>query len=191
MYEVELKLRADHDRVRGRLDDIGATHVGTVTQEDTYFDAPDRNFADTDEALRIRRERRGDNDPAVATLTYKGPLVEEASKTRQEAETHVEDGAALRSILEGLGYQQAATVRKERTRYSVEDCTVTLDAVEGLGEFVEIEIETERELGAGNAATAEGLDELRGEAVGVLEQLGFDPGEQIRTSYLGLLLAEE
>ena len=191
MYEVELKLRADHDRVRGRLDDIGATHVGTVTQEDTYFDAPDRDFADTDEALRIRRERRGDDDPAVAALTYKGPLVEEASKTRQEAETHVEDGAALRSILEGLDYQQAATVRKERTRYSVEDCTVTLDAVEGLGEFVEIEIETERELGAGNAAAAEGLDELRGEAVGVLEQLGFDPGEQIRTSYLGLLLAEE
>jgi len=191
MYEVELKLRADHERVQERLDDIGATAVGTVTQEDAYFDAPDRNFADTDEALRIRRERRGADDTEAVALTYKGPLVEEASKTRQEAETRVADGAALRAILEGLGYQRAATVRKERTRYRVDGCTVTLDAVEGLGEFVEVEVETDRDLGAGDAAAAESLDALRGEAAGVLERLGLDPDEQIRTSYLGLLLAGE
>jgi len=187
MYEVELKVRADHDAVRERLADLGATPAETVTQTDTYFDAPDRGFERTDEALRIRREQSADGE-AVTALTYKGPLVEAASKTRKEAETRVVDGDAMESILDGLGYEAAAEVRKERTRYTVEDCTVTLDAVDGLGEFVEVEIETDRNLGDDGD---EELDRLRGQAVAVLEGLGLDPDEQIRTSYLGLLLAGE
>jgi adenylate cyclase class 2 len=174
MYEVELKLRADHDRVRERLADHGADRIDAVTQEDTYYDAPDRDFAETDEALRVRRET--DEDTRVV-LTYKGPLVDSASKTREEAQTRVADGEAIEAILAGLGYEPAATVRKERENYALEDCTVTLDRVEGLGEFVEVERE---------AAKAD-IDDARRDAVAVLERLGLDPDDQIRTSYLELL----
>jgi adenylate cyclase class 2 len=187
MYEVELKVRADHERVRERLDELGATPLGTVVQEDTYFDAPDRDFEETDEALRVRREHPP-NESGKTVLTYKGPLVDPDSKTREEAETAVEDEDEIRAILDGLGYDAAATVHKERTRFTIKDCTVTLDTVDGLGEFVEVELETERDLG-----TAEGtdtLDRLRSEATAVMDDLGLDPDEQIRTSYLGLLLAE-
>ncbi|MFW6434937.1 MAG: class IV adenylate cyclase [Halovenus sp.] len=177
MYEVELKVRADHDTVRGRLDEIGAQRVDTVTQEDVYYDAPDRDFAETDEALRIRTETA---DETETRLTYKGPLVERESKTRQEAETAVADPAEIRAILDGLGYEPAATVRKEREQYTVDGCTVTLDAVDGLGEFVEAELEIE-----------DGIDDARGRLETVLERLGLDPADQIRTSYLGLLLSEE
>jgi len=187
MYEVELKVRADHDRVRERLDELGATPLGTVVQEDTYFDAPDREFAETDEALRVRREHPP-GESGKTTLTYKGPLVDPDSKTRKEAETAVEDEDEMRAILDGLGYNAAATVRKERTRFTLQDCTVTLDTVEGLGEFVEVELETERDLAAADGPAA--LDQLRSEATTVMDDLGLDPDEQIRTSYLGLLLAE-
>ena len=177
MYEVELKVRAAHDTVRERLDEIGARQVDAVTQEDVYYDPPDRDFAETDEALRIRTETA---DETETRITYKGPLVETESKTRQEAKTAVADPDEIRAILAGLGYEPAATVRKDRERYTVDGCTVTLDAVDGLGEFVEAELEVET-----------GIDDARERLESVFERLGLDPADQIRTSYLGLLLADE
>jgi adenylate cyclase class 2 len=180
MYEVELKVRAAHGDVRQRLQELGAEPSGTVVQEDTYYDAPHRDFTETDEALRVRRETPEDGEPR-ALLTYKGPLVDDGSKTREEAETGVADGAAAADVLAGLGFEPAATVRKERERYALDGYAVTLDAVDGLGEFVEVEAQADVGRFAGVKAAREG-------AVEVVERLGLDPGEGIRTSYLGLLL---
>jgi len=183
MYEVEVKVEADHGPITDRLSSIGAEYVGTVIQEDTYYNAPDRDFVETDEALRVRRETEttGAPDELESTtesfLTYKGPLLDDQSKTRQEAETRVDSDEAIREILTGLQYEPAATVRKERERYTVEDCLVTLDSVDGLGEFVEVETETDDD-----------IDSARAEAIAVLESLGLDPDNQTQTSYLGLLL---
>jgi adenylate cyclase class 2 len=176
MYEVELKVRAAHGPVRERLSALGAESTGAVTQIDTYYDAPHRDFAATDEALRLRRERR-DGD-AATRLTYKGPLVEAASKTRREVETTVDDADQLADILDALGFAPAAVVEKERERFAVDDYTVTLDTVADLGEFVEIERE---------AAESE-VESVREGAVSRLRDLGLDPDQQVRTSYLGLLL---
>jgi adenylate cyclase class 2 len=178
MYEVELKVRADHDAVRERLESTDAMLVGTVQQDDTYYDAPDRDFAETDEALRIRTERT--DDGTETRLTYKGPLIEQASKTREEAETAVADPDALANILSGLGYEPAADVSKERTRYRLDGYTVTLDSVDGLGEFVEVERDVEDD-----------IDTARDGARDIMERLGLDADEQIRTSYLGLLLESD
>lgn len=179
VYEVEMKVRTGHDEVRDRLYDLGAEPLGSVVQEDTYYDAPHRDFAETDEALRVRHEKPEDRPPR-AYITYKGPLVDDESKTREEAETPVGDEAAARDILASLGFRPAATVHKSRERHAVEAYTVTLDAVEGLGEFVEVETETEH-----------GLDAAREGAFEVLRGLGLDPADGIRTSYLGLLLAAD
>lgn len=177
MYEVECKIQAAHEVVRPRLDAAGATHTETVEQEDVYYDAPDRDFAATDEAFRLRRESRDDH--TETKLTYKGPLVDEESKTREEAETGVTDPDAMREILAGLRYEPAATVSKERERYQLDGVTVTLDTVEGLGEFVEAELDTDEDIESARARVYE-----------VLSDLGLDIEDQIRTSYLGLLLAE-
>jgi adenylate cyclase class 2 len=182
MYEVELKFRAEHEALRDRLAELDATDVGTVVQKDTYFDAPDRDFASTDEALRIRHET-GEGRGETVFLTYKGPLVDEQSKTRTEAETAVDDESAMRSILTGLGYDAAATVSKERDQYVIDECLVTLDAVKGLGEFVEIERHQEADIDS-----EADIDAAREAILEVVEALGFDPAEQVRTSYLGLLL---
>ena len=179
MYEVEVKVPASHDTVRDRLAAIEADPAGSVVQEDTYYDAPHRDFPETDEALRIRRETDADGE-TEAQLTYKGPLIDTDSKTREEAETAVNDGGELETILESLGFDPVARVRKERDRYDAGEFTVTLDTVEGLGEFVEVETQT----------TEQNVDAAREEAFSLLERLDLDPADQIRTSYLELLLSE-
>jgi adenylate cyclase class 2 len=179
MYEVEVKVRADHEAVRERLHELDAHSLGTVTQEDFYYDAPHRDFAETDEALRIRRE--ADDDDAEEVVTYKGPLVEQESKTRKEHETVVGDGETVDQLLSALGFESAATVHKERERFELDGYIVSLDAVTGLGEFVEVETE----------ADEAGVERARVGAYDVLAELGLDPDDQIRTSYLGLLLEDE
>lgn len=179
MYEVEVKVRADHDAVESALTERGATRLGSVTQTDTYFDAPHRDFAARDEALRLREEHA--EEEAQYVLTYKGPLVEVESKTREEFETEVGSEAAVTDILEALGFSPAATVQKTRRRFELDGFTVSLDDVEGLGEFVEIEAE----------AGAQDLEQTREAAIKVLEGLGLDAEDQIRTSYLGLLLEND
>ncbi|MFC6904440.1 class IV adenylate cyclase [Halalkalicoccus tibetensis] len=176
MYEVEMKVRADHSAVREALARRGADRIGTVTQRDTYYDAPTRDFAETDEALRVRREER--EGEGRAKLTYKGPLVGETGKTREEHETELGDGDTMDSILDSLGFVPVETVEKERERFSLGEHTVTLDGVVGLGEFVEVETEVpEGEVDAAREGVAR-----------TVESLGLDPSEEIRTSYLGLLL---
>lgn len=186
MYEVEVKVPASLEAVSARLSALGATSRGRVAQVDTYYDAPHRSFEETDEALRIRTERAldGDGDTAEETrITYKGPLLEAASKSREEFETAVDDGETMAEILASLGFEPAATVRKERDRYELErggnEYAITLDAVHEVGEFVEVETDLERE---------SGLEEAREGAYAVLERLDLDPDEQVRTSYLELLL---
>ena len=176
MYEVEVKVPADHDAVREQLSAEGAESLGSVVQEDTYYDAPHRDFAETDEAVRIRRED-GDDESRIQ-LTYKGPKVDAESKTREEIEAGVESGEAIDGVLQALGFEVAAVVRKERARYRLDGYLVVLDTVEGVGEFVEVETE------------AADVDAARGGAFEILERLGLDPDEQVRTSYLGLLLAD-
>jgi adenylate cyclase class 2 len=205
MYEVEVKVRADHDSVRSRLnefdeidvfdeldtpderDESDTTPSNIVQQTDTYYDAPHRNFAETDEALRIRKETSGEeetnreketNDEETTRLTYKGPLVDDASKTREEWETVIDSHETMDAVLKNLGFSPAATVEKEREQYALDEYTVTLDTVTHLGEFVEVE----RVSDDGEIETA------RDGAFSILRELGLDPEDQIRTSYLGLQL---
>ncbi|EMA62934.1 class IV adenylate cyclase [Halorubrum lipolyticum] len=196
MYEVEIKVPAEADAVRERLREAGAERVDARRQRDAYYDAPHRDFAETDEALRIRRESplpaeappdspndgRSDEASTAETtkVTYKGPLLDEGSKTRVEHETAVDDGEAMAGVLSGLGFEPAAVVEKRREFWSFAGFTVTLDAVDGVGEFVEIEREVDDE-GA--------IEATRDEAMEALDRLGLDGDSQVRTSYLGLLLA--
>jgi adenylate cyclase class 2 len=195
MYEVEIKVPAEVDAVRERLRAAGAERVDARRQRDAYYDAPHRDFAETDEALRVRRETplsdgiapeteaSADADSTAETtkLTYKGPGLDEGSKTRVEHETGVDDGDAMAGALSGLGFEPAAVVEKRREFWSFAGFTVALDAVDGVGEFVEIE----REVGDEGA-----IEATRDEALSALDRLGLDGDSQVRTSYLGLLLAD-
>lgn len=172
MIEVEVKVRADHSKVRTVLKKIGAVKVGVEIQSDTYFAAPYRDFAKTDEALRIR------SLDGQAVLTYKGPKLDGVSKTREELETPVEE-ATTTEILHALGFSEAGIVCKQREVFKAGEITVCLDAVEGLGEFLEVEIVAE---------TEKDLDISRGKLFELLKQFGAGEKDSIRTSYLEMVL---
>ncbi len=164
--------------VEKRLQELGARFEGEVYEEDTYYQHPCRNFAETDEALRLR-VAVGDGWRRVE-LTYKGPKrVHRGVKEREELTAQVSDGAFMARILERLGFKPVATVRKRRRYYSIPSlASVTLDSVEGLGCFVEIEYRgPARE--AGQAAREVDL---------LAERLGVGGFGRTVKSYLELLL---
>ena len=175
MIEVEVKVKADHEKVRPILKKIGVAKVKTEIQSDTYFAAPHRDFAKTDEALRIR------SLDGQATLTYKGPKLDGISKTREELETPV-DELTITRILHALGFSEAGIVRKIREVFRAGEIIVCLDAVEGLGEFLEVEIMAESE---------KDLETSSHKLFDFLIQFGFGEKDSIRASYLEMVLEKK
>jgi adenylate cyclase class 2 len=139
--EVEQKFRvSDLKPIRLRLDSLGARWLPALDQCDSYFAHPQRNFAVTDEALRLRRTH------STLALTYKGPRTDRALKTRRETEVAlpVEAAAGLTEILLALGFRHVAQVKKRRTEAAIawqsQHAHVALDEVADAGTFVEIEV---------------------------------------------------
>jgi adenylate cyclase class 2 len=177
-YEVELKFPApDLEGVVERLLKMGAELLGEEEQEDCYLQHPCRDFNRTDEALRVRRAG------VAATLTYKGPKLDSRTKTRQEIELPVPGGAAgvprILDLLEALGFEAAARVHKRRRRlllpWQGRKVEVALDAVEGLGPYLELEL----------PARGAELEEARTQLLALAAELSLGPSE--RRSYLELL----
>lgn len=154
MYEVEQKYRvADVRGLRDRLLQIGAVPTAEESHEDAYFNHPCRDFAETREALRVRRV---DGRPS---LTYKGPKLPGAIKARRELEWRLDpgdaDGENTVTLLGLLGFRPVATVRKDRESFTARDdsgeLVVTIDRVETLGTFAEIEALADEVDGVGAA----------------------------------------
>ena len=144
MLEVEVKYRlADPAAARGRLLAWGAVASPTTPRRDHYLNAPDRDFARTDEALRAPPDRRGQ------LPHLQGPAEGRRSKTRTEVEVALPGRRrGGRSLLEAVPVARVPPRRrwcKKRRRiyewrrdgFAVHAC---VDDVEGVGRFVELEI---------------------------------------------------
>jgi adenylate cyclase class 2 len=182
MYEVELKFPlADTTSMLSQLEQLGAKPAAERHQQDRYFAHPTRDFAKTDEALRIR------SDGQQNCITYKGPVLDLQVKLRHEIETPVAEGRdaceQLTEMFGLLGFREVRTVSKRRTPYHLtwNDLSIelTLDEVEGLGSFVEIEA----------LADDSTRDIARNTILELAEHLGLQNSE--RKSYLGMLLEQD
>jgi adenylate cyclase, class 2 len=132
VIEFEVKAPVPPDRLPALREALGPAER-VEEHADAYFAHPARDFAATDEALRLsRRSERID-------LTYKGPKLDPGSKARREVVLPVDDEAAARALLEALGFREAAIVRKRRAVHHAAGFEVALDEVPGLGAFVELE----------------------------------------------------
>lgn len=180
MLEIEMKFPvADFAAVAQKLLSWRAQAGAAHAQADHYFNAPHRDFAQTDEALRIRRIGAGNR------VTYKGPRREGPAKTRLEIEVGLADGeepaADFARLLTALGFRPVAVVSKQRVGYHLRrggfDLEVCLDEVAEVGRFVEVEI----------LAPEGSLDRARHVLQDVSAELGLQNSE--RRSYLEMLLA--
>jgi adenylate cyclase class 2 len=171
MIEIELKVRVPGlSPVRSRLRKLGAESLGSAHEHDIYYNAPHRDFGKTDEALRVRYAG------GKTIVTYKGPKIQKFGlKAREEFNTCIESGEEFETMLTRLGFHRSVDVRKFRENYRFSGAIVSLDAVDELGTFVEIEYSgTDR-------------DHAEQAITDIAEKLGVE-GTPLLSSYLELLL---
>jgi adenylate cyclase class 2 len=182
MLEIEQKFAdADFAAIEKTLAEWDAQRGEDQTEVDRYFNAPDRDFARTDEAFRLRRVG------SANFLTYKGPKHPGAVKVRTELELALRDGdeaaEQMVQLLAHLGYRAVAGVRKRRRTYRLERggfaLVVCLDEVEQLGRFAEVEI----------VAAEDKVDAARSVLADAAAALGLTNVE--RRSYLNLVLQQD
>lgn len=182
VYEVELKFAVtEPERLRSQLERLGVHWGSSVFQCDQYFAHPSRDFATTDEALRLRSV--GDEH----ILTYKGPVLDRLTKTRREIETPLALGSdaaqACQETLILLGFRPVRRVEKWRRAATLvwQETSITCawDEVPPLGVYLEFEIVTSD---AGRNAAAETI-------LSLAASLGLTQSE--RRSYLKMLIERD
>ena len=180
---------ADPRALEQRLGSLGAKWHEPIDQVDRYFNHPCRDFARTDEALRLRHDGDG------VVITWKGPRIDAATKTRREIELPLamrlpkggDEAAPAAStiaewteLLEAIGFRPVATVAKRRRPARVHwqrvEVDVAFDSVAGVGEYLELELQ---------ASEAE-VPQARACLESLARELGC--GNSERRSYLELLL---
>jgi adenylate cyclase class 2 len=180
MLEIEQKFAGvDFADLEQRLAVLGARAGEAQDDADQYLNAPDRDFAATGEAFRLRRAG------SVGVLTYKGPKLPDAVKVRVELEVPLaagdEPADKCLALLKNLGYRPVAVVRKHRRPFQLLrdgfDVTVCLDEVEEVGRFAEVEV----------LAPQEQISTASAAVTALAETLNLKTVE--RRSYLSLLLA--
>ncbi len=182
--EVEQKFRVvDPPTLQAKLRTLGVDPLvkTPVVQRDEYFAHPARDFAETDEALRIRRVG------TTNCLTYKGPKLDTTTKTRRELELPLlsgeESATQWQEMLLALGFRTVLEVRKERRAESFmwqgHEVEIAWDEVAGLGTFVELEL----------SADEQTLAAAKSSLASLVTELGLTSSE--RRSYLELLLFKD
>ena len=136
MLELEMKAKID-TYTRGRINHIlrRAEFIEEKIEEDIYFSSPIKDFKETDEALRVRYS----NNKVI--LTYKGPKLDKVSKSREEYEAFV--SGEIEQILQKLGYKEVLKVKKKRKVYRYKEYIISIDEVEDLGEYLEVELKSD------------------------------------------------
>jgi adenylate cyclase class 2 len=175
MIEAELKARVrDPEAVLAAFDKRATARVEVY--QDTYYDLPDGSLMAGDRELRVRTVHGPESTRSV--LTYKEPRVDEASGSKPECETVVEEPGAVHSMLRGLGYQPAIAFEKRCRNYEFEAhgrrmLATLVQVPEIQGTFLEVE----------TLAEETDLQAALAEVRGVLTELGIDEEDLTTEAY--------
>ena len=163
---IEIKARIDNiEALAAKISEIADKGPIEIFQDDTFFSCPNgrmklRTFSDT-EAELIFYQRPDHAGPKESI--YSISPVREPDK--------------IREVL-SQGYGQTGLVRKHRTLFLIGRTRVHLDRVEGLGDFIELEVVlAEKEPTEAGVLVANEL----------LGKLGISPDALIEGAYVDLL----
>jgi len=188
-FEVEIKVRLHEsiDEMKAKLTVVGAKWEVKLEHVDDYYLMPEgfRNFAETDEALRIRAVKQEGEDEK-ADITYKGKKLRGDTKTREEIIVKLSSAEKMGGILEHLGFTNAYTIHKWREifshEYNGETIEITVDQIEHLPDpYMELEL---------YAATEEEINAKQGLLFEFLKELGYRRKDSERLSYLELVMMQ-
>ena len=139
---VELKARlADRVTIERRLRELAGPAVRTMAQEDTFFACPGARVK-----LRVIDGVEGE------LIAYRRPDTT-GPKASEYAIHRTPAPSSLKSVL-AAAYGTVGVVRKLRTLYLDGPMRIHLDAVEGLGDFLEFEYVLREDEGAGEGTKA-------------------------------------
>jgi predicted adenylyl cyclase CyaB len=163
---IEIKARTrNFAELKSRAEKLSDTSVQVISQEDIFFYVERGRLK-----LRILA-------PDQAQLIYYTRPDQEGPKRSDYHLSHSSDPEGLKRVLE-LAYGIRGVVRKTRYLYLVGQTRVHLDDVEGLGQFMELEVVLE-----------EGQSDAEGQktAEDLMSALGVEGGDLIDGAYIDLL----
>ena len=163
---IEIKARArDFEEIRRHAESLSDTPVEVIPQEDIFFNTEQGRLK-----LRVLALNLGQ------LIYYTRP--DQEGPKRSEYHLHETfDPESLKRVLE-LAYGIRGVVRKTRYLYLVGQTRVHLDDVEGLGQFMELEV-----------AMGPEQSDAEGQAIAedMMSRLGVERGDLLEGAYMDLL----
>jgi adenylate cyclase class 2 len=141
--EIEMKIQLDtfinqKDSLEKLTKEFGKNQEALI-QIDSYYMHPVLNYAETDEALRIRTITNLRTGSEEIELTYKGPKQGSDLKIREELTVNISDISILELILKRLKFTKVDFIRKQRWIWITDSFLLSLDKVDDVGLFIEVE----------------------------------------------------
>lgn len=163
---IEIKARIrDLDEIRLRAEQLSDSPVEAILQEDIFFNTSHGRLK-----LRVLSQDNGQ-------LIYYTRPDQEGPKRSDYQISLTSDPENLKRVLE-LAYGIRGIVRKTRYLYLVGQTRVHLDDVQGLGQFMELEV-----------VMREGQSDPEGQLIaeGLMAALGVERSDLIEGAYMDLL----
>ena len=163
---IEIKARVrNFAEVKSRAEKLSDTLLQVIPQEDIFFNIPQGRLK-----LRVTSGDHGQ-------LIYYTRPDQEGPKRSDYHIYRTSDPDDLKRVLE-LAHGVRGVVRKTRYLYLVGQTRVHLDEVEGLGQFLELEVVLE-----------DGQSDAEGQAVAeaLMASLGVERGDLLESAYMDML----
>lgn len=167
---IEIKAHvADWQTLKAKAASMADEGPVEIVQDDIFFSCPNGRFK-----LRILSKENGQ------LVFYRRPD-QEGPKLSHYFVSLTQEPGVLRDVM-ARAYGEAGRVRKVRTLYMVGRTRVHLDRVEGLGDFMELEVVL---------ADGEPLEKGQEEADRLRKDLGIAPDQLIDVAYIDLIEAKK
>jgi adenylate cyclase class 2 len=169
--ELKVPFAVTADR-RATLARLGAAPRGVIEQTDTYFHTRQGR-------LKVREVTGG----GAELIAYARPDDADVRASDYVVVPLADGAATVAALATALG--RKVVVRKRREVLRWHNVRIHLDAVDGLGDFLEFEAEVGEGTGEGGASEAVSAERL----ATLTRELGIDPAGAIAGSYSDMLLA--
>ena len=163
---IEIKARVrNFDQLKARAEQLGDLPVEVIAQEDTFFNVPGGRLK-----LRLLAPDRGQ-------LIYYQRADQGGPKRSDYHIAETADPSSLKRVLE-LAYGIRGVVKKTRYLYLTGQTRIHVDDVEGLGQFMELEV-----------VLREGQGDAEGQAIAedLMASLGVERSDLLEAAYMDLI----
>lgn len=183
--EIEAKYELLNDentkkRLVERLNEEGKKISDNQFQKDTYYVPKHNNFLNETPISKWLRVRETENN---ASVNYKDWSSKETGKNNQitckELETTILEPEIMHKIFLELEFKEIAVVEKRRSAWEYKNIIISIDTIENLGTFIELEFKTNE-----FETEKESLEYIEK----IIDELSIEKGKIINKGYPQLVL---